>query len=83
MMVIHSISLVILKTGGFLMQNQMFQQAKNAVNRMMNRDNGGFNEQDKQAAQNAIQSAYTNATAEEQQELRALEEQLKQQNELK
>ncbi|WP_058308154.1 DUF3813 domain-containing protein [Gracilibacillus massiliensis] len=65
------------------MQNQMFQQAKNAVNRMMNRGNGGFNEKDKQAAQNAIQSAYTNATAEEQQELQALEEQLKQQNELK
>ncbi len=82
-MVIHSISLVILKTGGFSMQNQMFQQAKNAVNRMMNRNSGEFNEQDKQAAQNAIQSAYTNASAEEQQELRALEEQLKQQNELK
>ncbi|GAE93603.1 hypothetical protein JCM21714_2701 [Gracilibacillus boraciitolerans JCM 21714] len=65
------------------MQNQMFQQAKNAVSRMMNRENGGFNEKDKQAAQNAIQSAYTNATAEEQQELQALEEQLKQENELK
>ncbi|WP_208590487.1 DUF3813 family protein [Gracilibacillus suaedae] len=65
------------------MQNQLFQQARDAVNRLMNRANGNFSEQDKQAAQNAIQTAYTNATAEEQQELRELENQLKQQNELK
>ncbi|MGN8644617.1 DUF3813 family protein [Gracilibacillus sp. HCP3S3_G5_1] len=65
------------------MQNRLFQQARDAVNRLMNRGNGNFSEQDKQAAQNAIQSAYTNATAEEQQELQELENQLKQQDELK
>ncbi|MDX8045771.1 DUF3813 family protein [Gracilibacillus sp. S3-1-1] len=65
------------------MQNQLFQQAKDAVNRLMNRGNGNFAEADKQAAQEAIQSAYTNATAEEQKALQELETQLKQQNELK
>ncbi|SER86488.1 Protein of unknown function [Gracilibacillus ureilyticus] len=63
------------------MRNNMFEQAKNAVNNLMNRNN--FSEQDKQAAQNAIQSAYTNATAEEQRELKQLEQQLQQENELK
>ncbi len=59
-------------------QNRMFEQAKNAVNRLMG--GNSMSEQDKQAAQDAIQSAYTNATAEEQQELRQLEQQLKQNN---
>ncbi|KAB8139175.1 DUF3813 family protein [Gracilibacillus oryzae] len=63
------------------MRNNMFEQAKNAVGNLMSRNS--FNEQDKQAAQNAIRSAYTNATAEEQKELQQLEQQLQQQNELK
>lgn len=60
----------------------MFQQAKDAVTRMIN-GGSNFSEQDKQAAQQAIQSAYQSATAEEEKELRALEEQLRQENELK
>lgn len=60
----------------------MFQQAKDAVARMMNGENS-FSEQDKEAAKQAIQSAYQNASAEEEQELRALEAQLKQENQLK
>lgn len=60
----------------------MFQQAKDAVTRMLN-GGSNFSEQDKQAAQQAIQSAYQSATAEEEKELRALEEQLRQENELK
>lgn len=65
-----------------MMANNMFQQAKDAVTRMLN-GGSNFSEQDKQAAQQAIQSAYQNATAEEEKELRALEEQLRQENELK
>mgnify|MGYP001355575959 FL=1 len=64
------------------MANNMFQQAKDAVTRMLN-GGSNFSEQDKQAAQQAIQSAYQSATAEEEKELRALEEQLRQENELK
>lgn len=64
------------------MANNMFQQAKDAVTRMIN-GGSNFSEQDKQAAQQAIQSAYQSATAEEEKELRALEEQLRQENELK
>ncbi|MCT2535626.1 DUF3813 domain-containing protein [Aquibacillus koreensis] len=63
------------------MANNLFQQAKDAVNRLANGQS--FDENDKQAAKNAIQSAYTNATPEEQQELQQLEQQLQQQNELK
>ncbi|GAA0301167.1 hypothetical protein GGQ92_001404 [Gracilibacillus halotolerans] len=65
------------------MANNMFQQAKDAVTRMMNGENGGFSEQDKEAAKQAIQSAYQNASAEEEKELRALEAQLRQEDELK
>ncbi|GAB2533161.1 DUF3813 family protein [Gracilibacillus alcaliphilus] len=60
------------------MKNQMLEQAKNAVNRMMN--GGTFDEEDKRAAQSAIQAAYSHATTEEQQELRQLEEQLQKDN---
>ncbi|WP_204499317.1 DUF3813 domain-containing protein [Aquibacillus albus] len=62
------------------MANNLFQQARQAVNRITNGQN--VNPQDKQAARNAIQSAYTDATPEEQQELQQLEQQLQQKNEL-
>ncbi|MBY7143085.1 DUF3813 family protein [Virgibacillus sp. NKC19-3] len=65
------------------MENNLFQQAKNAVTNFMN-DQSGNNttEQDKQAAQNAIQNAKSNASPEEQQQLQQLEQQLKQHNQL-
>ncbi|WP_114352941.1 DUF3813 family protein [Saliterribacillus persicus] len=63
------------------MQNQLFQQAKQMVGKLTNQNS--FNEQDKEVARQAIQAAYTNATAEEQQELQQLEQQLAQENELK
>lgn len=59
--------------------DNLFQQAKDAVNRFTNATQGGqVNEQDKQAAQNAIQAAYNNASAEEKQQLQQLEQQLEQ-----
>ncbi|RLL45051.1 DUF3813 family protein [Oceanobacillus piezotolerans] len=61
------------------MQNNLLQQAMNAVTNMMS---GNASEQDKQAAQSAIQAAYTNATSEEKQQLQQLENQLKQHNQL-
>ncbi|MFD1850049.1 DUF3813 family protein [Oceanobacillus bengalensis] len=61
------------------MQNNLFQQAKNAVTGFMN---GNASEQDKQAAQSAIQAAYNDATPEEKQQLQQLEQQLKQHNQL-
>jgi cation transport regulator ChaC len=64
------------------MANNLFQQAKNAVNRITN-GQGAPNETDKQAARNAIQSAYTGASPQEQQQLQQLEQQLEQNNELK
>ncbi|RCW69720.1 uncharacterized protein DUF3813 [Saliterribacillus persicus] len=63
------------------LQNQLFQQAKQMVGKLTNQNS--FNEQDKEVARQAIQAAYTNATAEEQQELQQLEQQLAQENELK
>lgn len=57
----------------------LFQHAKDAVNRFTSSaQDGDMNEQDKQAAQNAIQSAYEGASAEEKQQLQQLEEQLEQ-----
>lgn len=61
------------------MQNNLFQQAKNAVTNFMN---GNADQQDKQAAQNAIQAAYQEASPEEKQQLQKLEAQLKQHNQL-
>lgn len=64
------------------MENNLFQQAKNAVTNLLNMQ-GDISEQDQQAAQNAIQSAYNEATPEERQQLQELEQQLKQRNQLK
>lgn len=44
--------------------------------------NGNADQQDKQAAQNAIQAAYQEASPEEKQQLQKLEAQLKQHNQL-
>jgi len=51
------------------------------MNHLMNMQ-GEANENDKQAAQNAINEAYQNASPEEQQQLQQLEEHLKQNNHL-
>lgn len=63
------------------MENNLFQRAKDAMNHLMNMQ-GEANENDKQAAQNAINEAYQNASPEEQQQLQQLEEHLKQNNHL-
>ena len=60
------------------MQNNLFQQAKDAVTQFTNNLVGGVNEQDKQAAQNAIQAAMNDASAEEKQQLQQLQQQLQQ-----
>jgi hypothetical protein len=61
------------------MQNNLFQQAKDAVSQFTsNLAGGGTNEQDKQAAQNAIQAAMNDATGEEKQQLQQLQQQLEQ-----
>lgn len=57
------------------MENNLFQQAKNAVNNLRNAQ-GSATEQDKQAAQNAIRAAYNDSTAEEKQQLQQLEQQI-------
>ncbi|WP_047982455.1 DUF3813 family protein [Ornithinibacillus contaminans] len=58
------------------MQNNLFQQAMDAVSRLTNMN--GASEQDKQAAHNAIQAAITDATPEEKQQLQQLQQQLEQ-----
>lgn len=67
--------------------NHLFQQAKDAVMNFMNMqgtdDRDGANETDQEAAQNAIQAAYNDASPEEQQQLQQLEQQLKESNQLK
>ncbi|MBM7601643.1 hypothetical protein JOC34_004071 [Virgibacillus halotolerans] len=67
--------------------NHLFQQAKDAVMNFMNMqgtdDRDGANEIDQEAAQNAIQAAYNDASPEEQQQLQQLEQQLKESNQLK
>ncbi|GIO25735.1 DUF3813 family protein [Ornithinibacillus bavariensis] len=60
------------------MANNLFQQAKDAVTQFAN-NMTGTNEQDKQAAQNAIQAAMNEATPEEKQQLQQLQNQLEQQ----
>lgn len=60
------------------MQNNLFQQAKDAVSKFTNNLAGGTSEQDKQAAQNAIQAAMNDATPEEKQQLQQLQQQLEQ-----
>ncbi|GAB3060259.1 DUF3813 family protein [Virgibacillus ainsalahensis] len=66
------------------MENNLFQQAKNAVTNFMNTQGQGntANADDKQAVQNAIQAAYNQASPEEKQQLQQLENQLKQHNQL-
>ncbi|AIF42750.1 DUF3813 family protein [Virgibacillus halodenitrificans] len=64
------------------MENNLFQQAKNAVNNFMTNQNNAANATDKQAAQNAIQAAYNEATPEEKQQLQQLENQLRQNDQL-
>ncbi|MEN2767662.1 DUF3813 family protein [Ornithinibacillus xuwenensis] len=58
------------------MQNNLFQQAKDAMSRLTNMN--GASEQDQQAAHNAIQAALTDATPEEKQQLQQLQQQLEQ-----
>ena len=62
------------------MANQFIQQAKQAVQRMTTGEN--YSNQDKQAATNAIQAAYTKATPEEQKVLQQVEQQLRDHQEL-
>lgn len=63
------------------MDKNMFQQAKEALMNMLNMD-GEATETDQQAAQQAIDAAYKEASFEEQQQLQELENQLKQKNQL-
>ncbi|MFB1050065.1 DUF3813 family protein [Paraliobacillus sp. JSM ZJ581] len=57
------------------MENRLMQQAKQTIQRLTN--GHSMSDQDKQAATTAIQSAYSKATPEEQQELQKLEQQLR------
>ncbi|ASN06538.1 DUF3813 family protein [Virgibacillus necropolis] len=61
------------------MQNNLFQQAKQAVSSLTNMQ-GTASTQEKQAAHNAIQSAYADCSPEEKQQLQQLEQQLKTKN---
>ncbi|ASK60820.1 hypothetical protein CFK37_00660 [Virgibacillus phasianinus] len=63
------------------MENNLFQQAKNAVSSFTNKQ-GNASEQEKQAAKNAVQSAYADCSPEEKQQLQQLEQQLKTKNHL-
>lgn len=63
------------------MENNLFQQAKDAVSNLTNMQ-GNANAQEKQAAKNAVQSAYSDCTPEEKQQLQQLEQQLKTKNQL-
>lgn len=65
------------------MENSLFQQAKDAVTNFINgQSNTNASPTDQQAAQNAIQAAYNEASPEEKQQLQQLEQQLKQSNQL-
>lgn len=72
--------------------NNLFQQAKDAVFNFMNmqgeqsnqvHQGQGSNETDQQAAQNAIQAAHNEASPEEKHQLQQLEQQMKDSNHLK
>ncbi|HLR14385.1 MAG TPA: DUF3813 family protein [Bacillota bacterium] len=63
------------------MDKNLFQQAKDALMDMLNMD-GEATETDQQAAQQAIDAAYQEASPEEQQQLQQLENQLKEKNQL-
>lgn len=56
------------------------QQAKQAIQRLTSGQS--MSDKDKQAASTAIQSAYSKATPEEQEELQQLEQQLRENQEL-
>ncbi|RWZ55165.1 DUF3813 domain-containing protein [Halobacillus fulvus] len=59
------------------MAKNLFENAKDAVNRFtQNRDGARTNEEDMQAAKQAIQSAYSQCSQEEKQQLQQLEQQL-------
>lgn len=64
------------------MEKNVFQQAKDAIMNMVNM-NDEADENEQQAAQQAIDAAYQEATPEEQQQLKQLEDQLKEKNQLK
>ncbi|MBM7554064.1 DUF3813 domain-containing protein [Thalassobacillus pellis] len=61
------------------MENNLFQNAKNAVNRFTNA-RGANRQREKEAARQVIQSAYNNCSPEEQQQLQQLEQQLERHN---
>lgn len=58
-------------------ENNLFQQAKDAIMNLTNMPDQATAE-DEQAAQSAIQAAYEDASPEEQQHLQQLEQELKQ-----
>ncbi|HLR02788.1 MAG TPA: DUF3813 family protein [Virgibacillus sp.] len=60
----------------------LFQQAKDAVNRLTTKQKSPLNNQDKQAAQQAIQIAYQACSPEERELLQQLEAELNQENTL-
>lgn len=62
-------------------EKNVFQQAKDAINQLVNRQ-GNATESDQEAARQAIEAAYMEASPEEQQQLRELEQHLKQNNHL-
>lgn len=64
------------------MEKNVFQQAKDAIMNMVNM-NDEADENEQQATQQAIDAAYQEATPEEQQQLKQLEDQLKEKNQLK
>lgn len=61
------------------MENNLFQQAKKAVSNLTNMQ-GNASSQEKQAAHNAIQSAYADCSPEEKQQLQQLEQELQTKN---
>ncbi|MFC4559283.1 DUF3813 family protein [Virgibacillus kekensis] len=64
------------------MANKMIEQARNAVNRLTNMRGGQASEQEKQAAQHAIEAAKQDGSPEEQQQVQQLEQQLRNHNQL-
>ncbi|GGD17936.1 MULTISPECIES: DUF3813 domain-containing protein [Pontibacillus] len=65
-----------------MMQNNLFQQAKSAVNNITNR-NGEAKEKNIQTAKNCINSARANASQEEQAQLQQLESEIERHQGLK
>ncbi|TGB05241.1 DUF3813 domain-containing protein [Halobacillus salinus] len=64
------------------MANNLFENARDAVGRFTQNRGGGrkANQEDMQAAKQAIQSAYSQCSQEEKQQLQQLEQQLEQHN---